>query len=382
VKRLLAIVFGDPFELPPTLHVASALARRGWQVEVLGVRFRGHPDLEFSVAAPVRRVLTVPENAASWAAYGAFAAAVSARALSFRPRLVYAFDPMAAPLGRLAARVARAEWIYHCHDSARSETLSRGQRLFRLIERERAAARSAALVVFPQAERARRFADEAELREPPMIVPNCPPADWLESAPPAPPAIAEACRRFDRLAVYQGGLSRDLGIGALIDSLPHWRAGDGLLLVGNNETSEARALADRARALGVADRMVWSGALPHRALPSVTRMARAGLLVTAGENFNLVHLAGASNKIFEYLACGLAVLAPRTPGFAELIERPGHGELCDDASPRALAAQIARLLDDDPARVEMRRRNAAAFRERWHYEAQFAPVAARLESAA
>jgi glycosyltransferase involved in cell wall biosynthesis len=278
------------------------------------------------------------------------------------------------------ARNSGARFAYHLHDLALPGSLSGVQRLLFLKAREHAAARGADLVVLPQPERAQLFAAEAQLKQPPLVALNCPPLDWPERTAPLPEKVAALLQRWPKLVVYQGGLTRARGVKALIDSVAHWPADSALVLVGDlDRHRDTRELERLARPLG--DRVFWTGLVPYGALPAVTRAARLGVLLTPGvaADINLHHLAGASNKVFEYLACGLPALVPDTPGFFELIEQPGHGQVCRDLSPPALARQIAALLDDDQF-AKMSAHNRAAFREKYHYEHQLRPVLERLDA--
>lgn len=54
--------------------------------------------------------------------------------------------------------------------------------------------------------------------------------------------------------------------------------------------------------------------------------------------------------IIEALAAGVPVVQPRRGSFPELIEATGGGLLYDPDGPEALAAAIARLMDDDALR--------------------------------
>lgn len=70
--------------------------------------------------------------------------------------------------------------------------------------------------------------------------------------------------------------------------------------------------------------------------------------------------------ILEALAAGTPVVQPRHGSFPELIEETGGGLLYDPADPQALAAALARLMDDRPLRDELARHGHAAVRERFH----------------
>jgi glycosyltransferase involved in cell wall biosynthesis len=385
-RRIALVSFSDPTYYPPTLNAAQILARRGWCVDLLGTRWRGKPHATSNYPSGVN-VLLHSETGAGidyYAQYARFFLWACQLARRNRYHWIYCYDMLAAPLGRAMARLAGARWAYHNHDLEIRAEMSPTQRWLRLKELELGSARHADLIVFPQRERARMFADAAGLREMPQIVFNCPPLAWNPDGD-LDPRVAALRARWPRLVVYQGGLNSDRGVRALIESLPHWPDDAALVLVGDPRASgEIAMLEERVRELGLGERVLWAGNLgwSYRALPGVTRAGALGVAITppcGRSNINLEHLAGASNKVFEYMACGLAVLAPDTPGFRELIEEPGYGQVCVDYRPQALGRQITALLDTS-LREKMRARNLDAYRTRFNYEHQFAPIVARLES--
>jgi glycosyltransferase involved in cell wall biosynthesis len=379
------VVVGDPHQLPPTLNAAHVFHRRGWQVDLLGIRWSGrtstaddYPEgVRFRIHREARLGLAFNLD------YAAFAGWACGLARRERYPWVYAYDLHAAPLGAAMALLAGGRWIYHNHDLSVPEEMSRSQRWLGLKRMEVAAAKRAAAVVFPQAGRARIFATQARLARPPLVAFNCPPLEWPTVADPPAPQLMSFRSRFPRLVIYQGGLNLDRGLGALVESMPHWPSDAALVLVGDPRLSrDVPEIRRRIGELGVGERVLWLGAIPYRALPRVTRLGSLGVLLTPpgrGSNINLEQFAGASNKVFEYMACGLPVLVPESPGFFELIEQPGFGEICRGYQAIVLGRQIARLLDDEAARAEMSRRALEAFRSTYHYERQLEPVLALVE---
>ena len=89
-------------------------------------------------------------------------------------------------------------------------------------------------------------------------------------------------------------------------------------------------------------------------------------------------MAGASNKPFDYMACGLALLVSDLPEWTALFVEPGYALACDPGDAQSLAAAPARL-DADPE--DARRRGEEGARrvvEEWNSESQFAPVMAAI----
>jgi glycosyltransferase involved in cell wall biosynthesis len=87
-----------------------------------------------------------------------------------------------------------------------------------------------------------------------------------------------------------------------------------------------------------------------------------------------------SNKLFEYLHAGLAVIAPDLPGIAETIAGEDAGMLYPVANVTALAEANDRLAADGDVRRALQRRAAAAA-ERITWAADFEPVWRRLQEA-
>jgi glycosyltransferase involved in cell wall biosynthesis len=89
-----------------------------------------------------------------------------------------------------------------------------------------------------------------------------------------------------------------------------------------------------------------------------------------------------TNKVFQYMQAGLAIVATRTRGQAEaLAGAPGAGIMIDRHEPGALAAALDELVRS-PARLgAMREASLAAARSTFNWEREAAVVIARAERA-
>jgi glycosyltransferase involved in cell wall biosynthesis len=116
----------------------------------------------------------------------------------------------------------------------------------------------------------------------------------------------------------------------------------------------ARQLQRQARRLGIESRIEWHGARPQ---PDVLAAYRgADLFVLAAKICRDGDRDGLPNVLIEAQSQGLACVATRLPGIAELILDGRSGLLVPPGDPPALAAALAALIRD-PAR---RRRLGAA----------------------
>jgi glycosyltransferase involved in cell wall biosynthesis len=137
------------------------------------------------------------------------------------------------------------------------------------------------------------------------------------------------------------------------------QAGDdrfGAIFIGDGPE---RAMAERA-ARGLAG-VVFTGALPHAALPAA--LAAADIGVAPFEPARHVPLKlgfyWSPLKVFEYMAAGLPVVAPALPRLTQLVAHEREGLLYDPNEPGALDRALVALAD--PA---FRRRLGAAARTR------------------
>ncbi|MBF0213276.1 MAG: glycosyltransferase family 4 protein [Magnetococcales bacterium] len=114
-----------------------------------------------------------------------------------------------------------------------------------------------------------------------------------------------------------------------------------LLVVGDGPEKES--LIAQAHALGLTQRVHFSGAVPPDRIPGLLTRSTLYLTASAGE--------GRSNAVLEAMASGLPVIAGRVSGMAELIEHERTGLLYDPDRSDALASAIARVLaEPDRAR--------------------------------
>jgi glycosyltransferase involved in cell wall biosynthesis len=106
-----------------------------------------------------------------------------------------------------------------------------------------------------------------------------------------------------------------------------------LLLIGSGESHDLRAEAAR---LGVSDAVTFLG--PRRNVPNILAASNVGVLSSDFE--------GSPLAVLEYMAAGLPVVATDVGGLPQMVEHGTTGLLVPPRDPGALAAGIARLLDE------------------------------------
>jgi glycosyltransferase involved in cell wall biosynthesis len=105
------------------------------------------------------------------------------------------------------------------------------------------------------------------------------------------------------------------------------------------------ALERLAASLGLARHVRFLGALPHAAKVEALNRAQVGVMPSPKEGWGLT--------VIEANACGVPVVASRSPGLVESVREGETGLLVPHADAVALAAGVLRLLRDRALRLRM-----------------------------
>ncbi len=125
---------------------------------------------------------------------------------------------------------------------------------------------------------------------------------------------------------------------------------DGVTLLIAGDGVERAALEREVADLGLADRVRFLGAVPRERIIELFAAADAAVLSSSWENF--------PHTVVEALAAGTPVIATAVGGVAEVVHDDENGLLVPVGDVPALAAAIARFVDDEPLRERLRGRAA------------------------
>jgi glycosyltransferase involved in cell wall biosynthesis len=121
---------------------------------------------------------------------------------------------------------------------------------------------------------------------------------------------------------------------------------DGVQLVIAGEGPERESLETQSRELGVADRVVFLGALPREQIVELFHAADATILSSSWENF--------PHTVVEALAVGTPVLAMEVGGVAEVLHDGVNGLVVAAGDTDALTGAVRRFFADDELRARLR----------------------------
>ncbi len=144
---------------------------------------------------------------------------------------------------------------------------------------------------------------------------------------------------------YTGSLYGWKGVDTLISAMKYLPE-ERLIVVGRgSRLSELRRKTEKE---GTSDRIVFTGRVAHTEIPGYLSGAKAAVLPNVLEGQSIF---SSPLKLFEYMACGVPVLASDFPVFKEILQDHKNCLLFEPGNPKALA-RCVRELDSNPGLAE------------------------------
>lgn len=371
--RVLYLQFANPGAYPPIAHSAQILAESGLEVRVIGTRPKASPSIEFPVHRQIR--VTLIDEGRGFGqklAFVRFFCASLLAALRFRPDWVYVSDAFAAPAGLAAAALVGAAVIYHEHDVHFDPAPSTFVRLC-LVARGRLA-RNARQVVVPSSGRADHLRTSLGIDRI-AVVANCPRKSDLVPYSGSTDGPLKL--------VYQGTIVPERLPMAVAEAVAELKGAVTLTLVG----WEPPGAAGYASALVRRGDRGAPGAITHagtvtsrRAMMAMLSRYDVGLALVPMESsdVNMRTMAGASNKAFDYLACGLALVVSDLEDWDRLFVSAGFAKAVQSNDLESVVAVFRWLASNRASVVEIGLSGQRRVRDEWNYEQQFAQVRDQL----
>ena len=194
---------------------------------------------------------------------------------------------------------------------------------------------------------------------PPIVVRNVP--ERVLTSPPPAERLRDA--RGAPLAVYVGGLVSGRGIEETIEALP--AAPDlRLVLMGRGQDAYRARLERLAAELGVADRVEYRPPVEPAEVVEAISGAEMGLSLI--QPICLSNVLSLPNKLFEYTAAGLPVVASDLPVLGAVVREEGIGEAVPPDDIEAIAKAMRDLAE--PQRNAEVRERVRSFAEQVTWE--------------
>ena len=155
--------------------------------------------------------------------------------------------------------------------------------------------------------------------------------------------------------LYHGIIYHTRGLDMALESLPRWKPNFKLVFRGPGSTDYIEYLKQKAKSLGVADRLtIEPPALFHEIIPAANK-ADIGYFIH--EDISPQKKFTLPNKFFEYIMAGLALCVSDLPEMRRIVKQYDLGTLVDGYDPVVIANAINSM---DTQTVNMAKKNSLA----------------------
>ncbi|MFO7676222.1 MAG: glycosyltransferase [bacterium] len=358
MKSTCLVTTSQPVDYSRFYHrEAATLAAAGWAVTVVGLPAEGEVE-------PVPGVTVMPVVLPSGRRKLGALDAVAGAAGSVNASVYHCFDPWALRVGldirrdRPGARVVYDSTelfpaVYRDRSDLSWPVRLAARAAVRSIERR--AARQADAIIETNATRARRF---QRLGREPVLVRNYPP----RPARPLPDRPRTGRIAWTGLISYQRGFDVLLrAFAATAAEFPSAR----LIAVGRFDPRSdiERWSREFLRGRGLADRVEFRDRLTYPELLAGLEGCDVGVILLQPGRLN--DYTGQPNKLFEFMAAGLALVASDFPEIGPVVRKAGCGLAVDPTDTVAVGDALRALLSD-PAGLDRMARQGRAAVEREH----------------
>lgn len=381
MARILYIQYTNPAGYPPLENSSRIFGNAGWRVLFLGTGSLGVDALTFPPHQRIE-VRKMPFQSAGWRQklhYLKFSLWTLGWTLRWRPNWVYASDLLICPVALALSFIPSVRVVYHEHDSPSTTSPRLFQRL--CLAARRRLARRAELCVLPNPKRADRFADETAAdrgseTKPAVIVWNCPSLEEVSAA-------RSQHRGGELHVVYHGTIVPSRLPLTIIDALSKMAGRVNLVVIGYETIGHAGyidLLKERARTLGVIDHLEFLPPMSRKTLMAQCSKYDVGLafMPLESEDINMTAMIGASNKPFDYLSSGLALLVSDLPDWRQMYVENGYALACDPENAESIANAFRWYLEHTDEMRSMGERGRQKIATEWNYERKFQPVMEKM----
>jgi glycosyltransferase involved in cell wall biosynthesis len=309
-KNLVCAIYNHPEAYPPTLNAITELSRI---YDRLYLIYR--PNLQDQWQYPENVTLIRSGSPISTGEQAGLSAIKKAliffsygfiffkTCVKYKPRTILVYDPISLFCYHHFRKFLRFKHLiwYHNHDVAEPDSIKKYSIAWWAARSERSTFKFLSIFSLPSVEREKYF-DLASFKGKYFYLPNYPSAVFYSQFASIHPPADQT-----RL-IYQGSISRDHGMEQIMDYIHKSTKKINLLVIGNVEAPYKEFLVNLSQELQIEKNFELRKPVNYGQLPQVTMSANIGLAIS--KPTSIIYSTGgtASNKIYEYAACGLPVL--------------------------------------------------------------------------
>lgn len=378
--KVIVCIYFHPEAYPPTLNAIEELSTIAEKVNVI---YRPHLSSTWQYAANVVLIPSGKEMSANQQEQASILIKVGLF-IHFckilwkyihieKPDVILLYDPIPLLAYRMVRYFTRHKALiwYHNHDVVEPNTNRKYSIGWWAAQLESKAFQWINLFSLPSKEREPYF-PLVTYKGAYFFTPNLPALQFYNRFVPQPKPADEL-----RL-VYQGSINAEHGLEELLAVLPYSVAGKILKLhiIGNASDTYRKAFLKQAAVYKVQHQVIFEGYIPYSILPRYTGSNHIGIGINKPQGIIYQTGGTASNKIYEYVACGLPILYYDISHYQAHLEQY-QWAFATDLTKESLLSCLTTIAD---RYEEIAQRAKTDFQERLNYERGFNPILVYLKA--
>lgn len=154
--------------------------------------------------------------------------------------------------------------------------------------------------------------------------------------------LSNTTEKKERIILYQGAINVNRGIETMVKAM-QFIDNARLQIIGKGDIFSS--IQQLIQQLNLSDKVQMIGEIPHQELKKYTQQASIGLSLE--EDMGLNYRLALPNKLFNYIHAEIPVLVANLPEMSALVKHYQVGEIAKSTEPKAIAAQLNEMLQNE-----------------------------------
>ncbi len=376
-KNLVCALYNHPEAYPPTLNAIGELSKIYDNIYLI---YRPNlPDLwdypENVFLIRSQKKISVNDQASLSAVskfflFFSFTSGFLRACYKYKPQTILVYDSVALFTYHLIRKMLSFKHIiwYHSHDVADTAQIKKYSIGWWAAKAEQKAFRYLQIFSLPANER-RKYFDLTAFKGEYFFVPNFPAVSFYNKFKKS--SAPQSIIKF----IFQGSISAGHGIEELMQFINRSKRNQQLLLIGNIEKSYRDHIINLSQELNIERFVEIAAPVNYAVLPTITASAHIGLAINKPDNIIYSTGGTASNKIYEYAACGLPVLYYDNEHYKEYLAKY-HWAFANNLSMEVFERQVEFIVSNYESLTESAIKD---FENELNFEKAFHPLLSFLQ---
>lgn len=162
----------------------------------------------------------------------------------------------------------------------------------------------------------------------------------------------------DKVVIYHGNLGGGRYLNEIVKSSEFYDEHINLVIIGDGQLQ--RVLKTKA-----GKNVFFLNSVPYESLFGYTSDANLGLVLLEHINYSKKHAS--ANKLFEYMGCGIPILASDSPELVKVIEAEKNGFITKNFKPKNIATTINEIFRNEKETIRMGNQGRRAFENKYNW---------------